>query len=278
MISTVAIKQQQLSKGFFTIGSGSEVILVMGSCRVVNFVTYLDEWNKANNNRFTIHSLDPFNWNWNENDDRVEYMEAINKLESDERILEMISSVDIFIHEYYANYGMFNCSKDAEKNIYKFGMNPKIDVCLPSFNNHFILFADILAFDVELRKKAIQDFNVLDKLSPQTEVEIYKISQQAIGKFYEVCGKSDLPEMGEYFQKNFRLLRLWWSYNHTTKNFTLAVFKLLNDKFLHLDLTKGFDKLHEDIFANNFTPLTDYDEKIYNYTWEELIVPLRSKL
>lgn len=168
MINTVQIKEQQLKNGFFSIGTGPEVILVMGSCRVVNYVSYLAALNI--DNRFTIYSLDPFNWNWDAKDNRVDYRAALLMLQYDEKMLTMLKSVKIFIHEYYANAGMFNCDKKGlTKTIYDYGMNPEIDVCIPNFNDYFILFPDIITFDTELRNMAMQDYNVLGKLAEQTQ-------------------------------------------------------------------------------------------------------------
>lgn len=278
MINTLQIKQQQLSKGYFTAGSGKEVILVMGSCRVVNIVSYLDFWNKANGNRFTIHSIDPFSWNWDINEQRTDYEATLLQLEKHDGLLSMLKSVDWFLHEYYQHSGMFNVNKGSEKNIYQYGISPKLDICLPNWNDNFILANDIVSFDLNIRKKAIQDFNVLHRLSAEVEQEIYQRSQSNLKRFYDICGKSDLPEMKQYFENNFTKKRLFWTSNHTSKYFTLALFKLMNEKYLHLDLTNGFDENHIDIFANNYTYLTELDVKLYGYNWGEEIKPLRDKL
>lgn len=268
MINTVQIKSQQLTNTYFQTGSGSEKILVMGSCRVAPYVEYLNIWNEANGNRFTIYSLDPFNWNWNDKDERTDYESALLKLESDGRLLSMISSVDIFIHEYYQNAGMFNVSKGDSKTIYDFGMNAKIDICLPNWNDVFVLFRDIITFDVDIRKKAMQDINVSGKISEQTLNEMYEVSKKGLNKFYDVCLKSDVPEMKEFFQKEFTKTRLFHTYNHVAKSFTLKMFSLINENFLHLDLDDGFwFSVQEDMFANSFTPLTEYDVKFYGYDW-----------
>ena len=278
MINTVQIKHQQLTKGFFTIGSGPDVILIMGSCRVAPYVEYLHQWNLANGNRFTIHSIDPFNFNWNINDDRVDYIGALKEQESNQQLLAMLKSVKWFIHEYYQNAGMFNCDKSAAYSIYSFGMSPEIDVCIPNWNDLFVLAGDVVAFNLEMRKKAIQDFNVMGKLSDATKKEILELSQNDLRKFQKICYLSDLEEMGRIFLDNWLTKRYWWSYNHVSKHFTLAVFKLMNDKFLHLDLSKGFDENHADMFANNYTKLTDLDIELYNLQWGEEVIKLKTKL
>lgn len=279
MVNTVTIKQAQLRDGFLTIGSGSEVILIMGSCRVAPYVNYLKEWNEHNDNKYTIHTIDVFNWNWDLNDNRVDYISTLKELETNERVLSMLKSVDIFIHEYYKNAAMFNCDKEATDGIYSFGMRPKIDICIPSWNDVFVFFGDIVTFDIEMRKMAMQDYNVLGKLSEQTEKAIMEVSQENCRKFGKVCYMSDVPEMANYFLANWLDKRFFWSYNHVSKHFTLAVFKFINEKFLHLDLSKGFDENHVDMFANNFTKLTEYDIKHYNFKWPgEEIIELKSKL
>lgn len=279
MINTIQIKQQQLSKGFYTTGSGPAVMLIMGSCRVCPYVEYFHQWNEKNGNQFTIHTLDPFNWNWNGADERVDYEEALLKCETNENILSMLKSVDIFIHEYYQNAGMFNCKIGSEKTIYNFGLSPAKDICIPNWNNLFVLFGDIVSFDMDIRKKSIQDYNVLGKLSDQTEKEIYDISQKNIEKFYEVCRLSDIQEMEDFFKINFTTTRLWWTNNHISKHFTLYIFSVLCKK-LSIDLSTDFiDKISEDdMFANNYVYLTAEDVKYYGYTWNEEIKPLREKL
>lgn len=274
MINTVTIKGQQLANGYFEIGSGAEKVLIMGSCRCAPYVEYLNEWNISNGNRFTIYSLDVFNWNWNARDERTDFDTALSKLETDVSVLNMLKSVDVFIHEWYVHGGMFNTDKTGNKNIYQFGMNPKIDVCIPSWNDHFVLFKDIFSFDVNIRKKGIQDINVIGKLSDETLKEMFFLSLNAIHKFYEVCGLSDIPEMGSYFSSNFIKKRLWHTYNHVNKNFTIAIFNFLDTKFLKLNLAKDFYDDKEDMFASNFTPLTQYDLDFFHYEWNEEIKPI----
>jgi len=190
----------------------------------------------------------------------------------------MLKSVDWFIHEYYKNAAMFNCDKNANDGIYSFGLAPKLDICIPSFNDIFTMFGDIVTFDVPARKMAIQDWNVLGKLSDQTITELATISQNNLQRFYDICQLSDVPEMAIIVMANYKKTRYWWSYNHTTKNFTLAIFKLINDKYLHLDLTKGFDENHADMYANNYTKLTNEDVQAYGYQWDEEVISIKEKL
>lgn len=287
MINTVSIKSEQLTNGYFQDGSGEEKILLMGSCRVAPYLNYFHKWNEQNCNRFTIYSLDPFNFNWNVKDERTDFETALSKWETDERMLSMLKSVNIFIHEFYQNAGMFNTDRNKGKTIYDFGLSPssnlipvydgskrhremrKMDICLPNFNDYFILFKDIVTFDLEIRKKVMQDINVTGKISGRTLNEMYLLSQKGIDKFYEVCRKSDIPEMEDFFEANFIQKRLFHTYNHVSKHFTLKMFSLINEKFLGLELDDGFwYSVQQDMFANNFTPLTKYDIEFYGYEWQ----------
>ncbi len=265
MINTLDIKQQQLVDGYYSTGSGPKNILVMGSCRVVNYVTYLKEWNEANGNPFTIYSIDPFSWNWDIKGERTDYEAEILKQESNAKLLDMIGKVDIFIHEYYQNAGMFNCDKGASKNIYQFGMRPDVDVCIPNFNDLFILYNDIIAFDMELKRKVNQDINSFGRISDAVKEQLFSKSKSELNKFYSICDKSDVPEFKQYFKTSLGGPRLWWTCNHVSKYFTLAMFELINKKYLHLDLSKGYDTSHVDIFANNITEITDIDREWYGY-------------
>lgn len=271
MINTLDIKLAQLQNGFFTVGSGKEIMLIMGSCRVAPYVEYFDRWNVENDNRFTIHSLDPFNFHWNIEDKRVNYDEALTSWETDERMLNMLKSVDYFIHEWYENSGMFNCFIDGWKNIYQFGMEPKFNICLPNWNDVFVLFNDIVKFDLDLRRKATQDIAVIGKISEKIQNEIAYISKGNLEKFYNICLKSDVPEMAIHVLENIKQTRFFHSYNHVSKYFTLAIFKYINDKFLNLTMPDDFIKYisKEDMFDNSFTRLTEYDKLHFGYDWGE---------
>lgn len=271
MINTVNTKQQQLTKGAFKIGSGSTVVLLIGSCRSVSYLIYLNRYNELNGNPLTIYFIDPFNWNWDLKNNRTDFESVIKSLETNEYILNIFRTAKIYIHEYYENYGMFNT-----KNIYNFGLNPEIDVCLPNFNNKFILFNDILTFDSVLREKAIKDYSENNKLSDETITLVRGVANNNINKFYDLCMITGLPEFAEYFKSNYKTTRLFWTSNHVSKYFTLEMFRLLNEKYLKFNLSEQFwnDINKDDMFANNYTYLSEYD----GYEWGEEVKPLKEKL
>ncbi len=275
MITTVTIKEQQLKNGFFSQGSGSEKILIMGSCRVAPYVNYLVQWNELNNDRFTIYSLDPFNFNWDVNDNRTDYEQVLSLLEYDDRLLDMLRSVDIFCHEYYQNHGMFNTNKEGLKNVYQFGLSPKTDICIPSWNDLFVLVGDIVSFDIRIRKMAIQDINVIGKLSEQTLQEIYVVRDKNLEKFYEICSKTSFPEFKGMFKNGYKFVRFFWNSNHVSKAFTLQFIFFILQKIGINETPKFWNTINEyDMFSNNYTRITEYDE----VKWNEEIKPLKDYL
>lgn len=271
MISTLDIKKQQFS--VFRVGNqeSGEVIMIIGSCRSVPYLNYLDHYNKLNGNKYLIYFIDPFNYNWDKDENRVDSESVITELETDRNLLNIFASTKIFIHEYYANFGMFNTFKEKEKNIYKFGMNPEIDITIPNFHDVFIMFNDIAKFDNEIRAMAQKDIDTSGELSDNTLKKLFHISQNNLNKFYDTCSKSNFPEMVEYFKGNFLITRLYWTYNHVSKYFTLKIFEWMNNKYLKLPLTDSYWNYisKEDIFANNYTSPTKYDKQFYDYQWNE---------
>lgn len=273
-ITTVNTKEQQLKRGWFEIGSGPEKILFIGSCRSVPYLQYFHDWDK--NNRFTIRFIDPFNFNYDLKNNRVDMEDKIKALRVDMPMRRMLEETDIFVHEYYANYGMFNTNVDDEINIYNHGMDPKIDICIPSFNDKFILVADIVAFDTEIRKKVIADYNVTGKLTDSTLEEIREISNKNLKKFFDVCEMSDLSGFGRYFKHSYKSVRYWHNSNHVSKWFTITIMMLICEH-LDIEITDEFTiylKDSPDIYANIFTPLTEYDEM----EWGEPVKPLKECL
>lgn len=274
MINTIQIKEQQFKNGTYKTGSGAEVILILGSCRSVPYLTYLNDWNNLNGNMFTVHFIDPFNWNWDIQENRTDYHAELIKQESNQYLLDVLKSTNIFIHEYYSNAEMFNVFKDAEKNIYQYGLSPSMDICIPNFNDVFILTREIVSFDLNCRKLATQDYNVNGKLSPQTIQEIEKVRENNLQKFYDICSKTDFPEFAEIFSTQYKSLRLFWTFNHISKNFSHAIFDLMNSKYLKLDFS-NYKISQIDLYANNYTYLCEYDQ---GYTWNEEVKPLREIL
>lgn len=273
-INTINTKEEQLKKGYFEIGTGEEKILIIGSCRSVPYIQYFHDWDKGN--RFTVRFIDPFNFNYDLQNNRIDMEEKIRSLQNDINMRRMLKETDIVIHEWYSNYGMFNFDREAKFNIYQFGLDPKIDLCIPSFNDKFILFADIVSFDTEIRKKAIADYNVTGKLTEQTIADIKAVSDANIKKFFDVCKLSDFQGFGKYFKHSYKDIRYWHNSNHVTKWFSITIMMLICER-LDIDLTDEFTEYLKDsydMYANIFTPLSEYD----SFDWGEPVKPLKECL
>lgn len=246
MIYTYDTKLAQLRDGCYRTGSGPMRVLILGSCRTIAFLNYLSRWNNMGGNPMTISYINPFDWHWNIADEVVDFEKAIDSLETDERVLSTLRSADVFIHEHFGNYGMFNTSKDVDKNIYQFGMSPKIDISIPNFHDHFIMYNDFAAQGV-----------VPTNWSEQ--------GRSAVDKFCSICSLTSFPEMADYFRNNWTKIRMFYTPNHTSKHFTIWLMRSMNNKFLHLPMTEDFwDSIsHEDMFARPCTEVTDLDRQTY---------------
>lgn len=242
MISTIETKEAQLKNGFYQSGTGPQQILILGSCRTIPYLSYLMRYNEGKN-QFTIRRIDPCDWT-------VENVD-LTTLEKDERILSVLKSADIFIHEHLESYGIFNTAALSEKHIYQFGMNPQTDISIPNFHDHFILEKDYESCGI----KTPEDYVA----KGEAEIE----------KFCNVCKRTSFPEMADHFRENWRTTRFFWRPNHTSNVFTLYIFRLMNDKFLHLDLTDEFwaGAATEDLFRDPHTEVTQRDREAYQIKW-----------
>lgn len=273
MIDTVQTKSAQLRNGFYRYGSGPKHVLIIGSCRTMAYLNYLARYNDSAGNPMTLFHIDPFNWHWDVHEQVVNLEEAIGKCEADPRILDMLAGVEVFIHEYYAYFGMFNTSPEAEKTIYHFGLQPKQDICIPNFHNRFILFNEQLSFD-KPKQEMLREHGATPDL-----IEAMKVyGEQAIDKFCYICEQSSFPEMAEYFRANWRHKRMFWTGNHVSAEFTLYLFRQMNERFLDLPLDGLFWNAasQEDMFSRPCTTITQQDVDAYGLTWTDPVEPLRA--
>lgn len=262
MINTVTIKNDRDT--VFTLpsqGDPKEIVLVMGSCRCVAYANYLHRYNESHGRPLRIHCIEPNDYCINSEG------RGINELELAERnpnVWGAVQSATIFIHEHYENYGMFNTSADCEKNIYQFGMAAPVDVSIPNFHDRFILFSEQLQFRGDIRQQAI--VHGINSVVP----EMTRFGLAAVDHFAGVCRKSSLPEFGEQFLQQWRRLRYFWTGNHVSRHFNLAIFRLINEKFLHWSLDDEFwnGAATEDLFSKPCAPMTGHDVAAYGLTWD----------
>ena len=243
MISTIESKQQQLINGFFQRGTGREQILILGSCRTLPYLSYLIRWNESNGDRFTIRRIDPCDWTVSGVD--------IDSLETDERILSAFRTSRIFIHEHFQNYGFLNTDKECTKNIWQFGMNPKMDIAIPNFHDVFLFEGDYQSCGLSVPDDYIQR------------------GEEAIEKFCRVCELSSFPEMSGYFREHWREIRFFWRPNHVSSVFSMYIFKRMNSRFFNLRLSEDFINVaaQEDLFREPHTQVTQRDIEGYNLEW-----------
>lgn len=272
MIGTVQTKRDQLRNGFFQVGSGPTKMLLLGSCRTLAYINYLDQWNSHSGNKLTIYRIDPSDFNWNEQDQIIDIQARVAACEKDQRILDLLKSVDIYIHEYYAYYGMFNSSKEWAKNIYQFGLQPKIDACLPNFHDRFILFNDQVQFDSRLR-----DSIHASGITPEISKQIVGNGLHSLSKFYDICALSSFPEFADEFKANWTRKRFFYTGNHVSREFTLYLFRRLNERFLQLPFDDGYWKSIDalDIFSKPCTAVTQHDVDGYGLQWGCAVEPLK---
>ncbi len=251
MITTIEVKAHL--RDVMEIGEGPTSILILGSCRCVPYINYLNRCNLTKGDLYKIFVIEPNNYHWNEQYIPVNLEEELTKLETNERILSVLRSTKIFIHEHYANFGMFNTSKDELKNIYQFGINPDMDIAIPNWHDHMILENDYTAYGATAPDDYIE--------KGESEIE----------KFCAVCKLSSFPEFADYFRDNWRTTRFFWRPNHISSAFSIYIFRRMNSRFLNLTLTDDFwnTAKQEDLFSYPCTQVTQQDRDGYKITWRK---------
>jgi hypothetical protein len=268
VITTLDIKNQKYHA--FKAGDPNGIpVLIQGSCRATPYLNY---FNSIIPSKYCLYFIDPFNFNWDENENISNLQQELIKQESNQFILSILPRIKIFIHEHYQSFGMFNTSLSSDKHIYQFGLYPDLDICLPNFHDHFILFKDFLLHDW-FKIAAIQANEELSQLPDSIISRVEKESNQAINKFLHNCSLSSFPEMAHFFQENWLSSRLFCSFNHISKSFSFKIWQLMNEKFLHIPPSQAYSHQIKDqsIYENNQTPLTNYDLLIHPYNWNEPI-------
>jgi hypothetical protein len=272
MITTIDVKANGPVYSLYSDWPAKESILIVGSCRSVPYLNYLKRYNEMDGRPFRIQFIEPWNCHWSESGEFQDFEAALIRAESDERILSAIRGTTIFIHEFYQGAGMFNTSTGSEKNIYQFGLQPRINITIPNFHDCWILGLEQVMFDQALRDKLAVHGRVTEPLFE----EMRERGLAEVRKFLSVCALSDFPEMAEYFQANWKNKRMFAKGNHVNREFTLPIFRWMNEKYLHLPLSGEFwnGASQEDLFGNDITPMTQFDVDAYGLAWPEPVRPL----
>lgn len=252
MYNTVSIKEQWQT--VFCCGNkdSKEVVLILGSCRVVPYLNYFDQANAVCGNRFKIYCIDPINYQVDAGGNRLDTAGLLKALETDERFLSILRSVTIFVHEGLSSFGILN-TLDSDRNIYSFGMAPVHDINIPNFHDVFILFNDFAVFNPEFRGELTHD----------DQLRVVHEGDRHILRFCGICLQSSFPEFSDWFIANYLERRLFHSFNHVSAAFTLEIFRLMNEKFLKLELDANYWQQigATDMYSNVSTPVSDLDRK-----------------
>jgi len=272
---TVNTKIEQLTSGWNRSGTGSQIVLVMGSCRSVPYFNFFHDLNA--DNRMSVYFIDPFYFNYNLAGEFVKLEEVLDAKEKDGKLLDLVRSVKWFVHEHFENFGMFNTSRERPKHIYQFGMNADIDLTIPNYHDHFILFQDHVNFDREIGQEARRQLRRDGALSSELCKKIIGRGQKDLDRFQLVCRLSSFPEFGNTFAEQWTKTRYFWTCNHVTGEFTTAVMSLIGQR-LGLAVTPELIAKWkpDDIFSAHFTPVTPYDVEHYGVRWSEMVVPLKA--
>ena len=256
--------------------SSGETILILGSCRAMPYLNYISE---CNNERYKAVYIDPFNYHFDEKNEKIDFQQALLNLESNQELRSLFGSVKIFIHEHYANFGMFNTSSSSEKNIYQFGLSPETTIHIPSFHDIFILTNDFVLISSFLDQFKL-DLESHKELQPSTIETMKALSNSSISKFLKNCQSTSFPEMASFFSENWMSTRLFCSFNHISFSYSMKVWEWLNPRFLRLpcDNEKLSQLSSQRLYENTLTPLCKYDLLMHDYKWDEeireLVVPL----
>lgn len=239
--------------GFFTVGPRNGIpVLIVASCRGLPYLNYMHAYNVICGERFRLSFVSPHEYAFLGGSGGLR--ETIGRVEEDGAALQTIRECQIFIHEHHASYGLFNTSRLSTKNIYQFGMDPRIDISIPNFNDVFLLSEDIMRYD-----------------PPEGEETLETVADLNLARFMNACGKTSFPSFAQWFLGTYKKTRLFWTFNHVSSAFTLEVFRRMNDEFLRLPTTQAFwDEISSvDLFYSPATLYTQRDRDELGYRWEK---------
>lgn len=275
MLNTVNTKPPHLVRGFFSVGSGPIKILIIGSCRVLPYVNYLNYLNTEN--RLTINLINVVNFYFDPLQRGFETEQTVATFEGNQELLEMIRGTRFYFHEHIERFGMFNNNRECGKHIYQFGMKPEHDVSLPNFNNIYIFFQSFVDLDAAVKNEVKREVDSMGKISPELQHKLRSRGLSDISHFLEICRKTSIPEFADLFERTWRNTRYFWTGSHIAMPFTREVFRLMNDRFLRLNIPQSFWTRveQEDLYRDPHTPITQYDVDNYQLTWPQPVQPLK---
>lgn len=249
-------------------GFGPTCVVVLGSCRILPIVNAL---HYLNDGKFELHCVNVVNFSFDDAGNQVDPNEYTKRFEANPVLLDVFRRCKVFIHEHVGNYAMFNTVPFQEKSVYKFGMNAGVDIILPNFHDIFILLQELVDFDSAIRDEARAG------VSDALKAKVKERGLQQVERFLGYCASSSIPEFGSIFRDTWRSTRYFWAGNHVSHQFTNAVFRLINDKFLKIaDIDGALARVESDnMYSTPCTRITVHDREMYQLTWPQADEPLR---
>lgn len=273
--NTVNTSAPHYINGSYCTGFGPDCVVVMGSCRVLPYVNAL---HYLNGGKWELHLINLVSWYYNEAGQQVDPNEFTKRFEGNAVLLDVFRRCKWFLHEHSANFGMFNTDPGQPKHIYQFGMKPEHDIAIPNFHDIFLLLQELVDFDEAIRTQARHDM-AGGTISSTLKDIVQRRGLAQIDRFLDICSKSSIPEFGPIFRDTWRSTRYFWTGNHVSHEFTNAVFRLINDKFLKIpDVEGALARVKDDnMYSTPCTRITRHDVDMYGLTWpqatEELRIP-----
>jgi hypothetical protein len=239
-------------------------VLILASCRGIAYANYLTEWNKlAGGVRVTyIRASD---YHTTRDGQPQDINAALARLVASSRFKQVTERTTHFIYEHHQNYGPLNTTECADGGIMHQLWNKCAWSQIPSWNNHFVLEDDIRACLPWFTKAA----NSMDR----TELAelLRHTTSHALFKFVQNTHQTNFPHFAEWFLRQWRTQRLFWTHNHVTKALTEEVFNRLNMSLLDLPLTPQFwrtVKAMPDLYENPHTNPTPLDREVNGIQWD----------
>jgi len=239
-------------------------VLILASCRGVAYANYLLHWNAlAGGVRVTyIRASD---YQTTPEGQPQDLYSALARLVASERFKRVCARTTHFIYEHHENFGPLNTTTCEPGGIMARTWNRAACSHIPAWNNHFILEDDIRACLPWWNKAA----NVLD---PMERGELLRhTGGHFLAKFAQNTRQTSFPHFADWFARQWRTQRLFWTHNHVTQRFTEEMFYRLNMSLLDLPLTDEFwrgIKAMPDLYENPHTNPTALDKAVHAMTWE----------
>jgi hypothetical protein len=235
----------------------SNVVLVVGSCRAVPYLNYMQAYNRAAGKPvFAAAYVNPADLQTTATGYPQDAREAIMRLVSRDRVKDFCSEATAMLCEHVQNYGALNTTPDGWLRQVALPIYSPV-FTIPNWNAMAVLQHDILElFPLTFQGRLLRH-------------EHEKVSKNSIQKFFDHCVKSSFPEMAEVFEASWRKEKWFHTHNHVARPFTEFIFtqwlmRMGIDPMPReaLEWTRSFD-----LFAKPCTEVTQQDREVLEIEW-----------